>query len=202
LADGTAEGFDAVVTCVGRWSEPFLAASGVTLHMADPEAPGSATVGYLGYTDPVPARLATALTTPRLNVRPDGGARLVVQGLDLDATADPASSPAPSIATELETRLHAVLRGADHARVREVRVGRRSMPADGLTAAGYVDDAHRHYVIATHSGITLCLHLADLATAELLDDSAQPTLTDFRPQRLSAPLAPSKLPAPRRPGQQ
>lgn len=202
LADGTTETFDAVVTCVGRWTEPFLAGCDVTLHMADPDAPGSVTVGYLGYTDPVPTRLATVLTTPRLNVRPDGGGRLVVQGLDLDATADPSRTPEPSVAAELESRLRTALRGAEHARVREVRVGQRAMPADGLTAAGFVDATRTHYVIATHSGVTLCLHLAHLATTELLDQSEEPTLTDFRPQRLSVPIDPSRVPAPRRPGQQ
>lgn len=200
LADGSTAGFDAVVTCVGRWTQPFLAESGVTLHMADPSKPGAVTGGFLGYTDPVPARVSTVLTTPALNLRPDGAGRLIIQGLDLDAATDPSVPPPSEITTDLETRLHKVLRGAEATRVREVRLGQRAMPADGLTAAGFVSDTH--YVIATHSGVTLCLHLADLATSELLTSSEQSTLTPFRPQRLETPVDSSQLRAARRPGQQ
>lgn len=200
--DGTRHAFDAVVTCVGRWTRPLLAAGGVTLHMADPDAPGSAAVGYLGYTDPVPARLTCLLTTPRLNVRPDGAGRLIVQALDLDVTADPAREPDDAVRQGLEARLREVLHGAAHARVREVRVGRRALPADGYTAAGFVDPHRRHYTIATHSGMTLCLHLADLAVSEILDGTEAAELSPFRPDRLATtPAAASPHPA-RRPGEQ
>lgn len=200
LADGARHTFDTVVTCVGRWTRPLLAAGGVTLHMVDPDVPGAAT-GYLGYTDPVPARLSCLLTTPRLNVRPDGAGRLIVQALDLDATADPARPPEAAVRSELEARLRTVLDGADHARVREVRVGRRALPADGYTAAGFVDPSGRHYTIATHSGMTLCLHLADLAVTEILTATEDPTLSPYRPGRLATTAAPAPLPA-RHPGEQ
>ena len=200
-AGGARQTFDTVVTCVGRWTGPLLAAGGVTVHMVDPHAPGAA-AAYLGYTDPVPARLSCLLTTPRLNVRPDGAGRLIVQALDLDATADPARGPDPAVRSELEDRLCAVLDGAEHARVREVRVGQRALPADGYTAAGFVDASRRHYTIATHSGMTLCLHLADLAVTEILDGTDDPALLPFRPARLAAiPAAPAPPPA-RHPGEQ
>lgn len=74
LADGTSEAFDFAVSATGRWSERTAALTGVSLPMADTTEPGSATVGLLGYTSPTAARLDAVLTTPRLNVRPDGAA--------------------------------------------------------------------------------------------------------------------------------
>ncbi|GAA4667692.1 FAD-dependent oxidoreductase [Amycolatopsis dongchuanensis] len=203
VAGGPAERFDAVVSCAGRWTGPLLAGSGVVVPMADPGAAGSPAVGYLGYTDPVPSRLSCLLTTPALNVRPEGGGRLVVQGLDLDASADPAREPSAAVRDELRARLRTLLRGAEHAEVAEVRVGQRALPADGHTVAGFVDTAARHYTIATHSGMTLCLHLADLAIAEVLAGREQAELAGFRPQRFTAGTAdPNRLVAARRPGQQ
>jgi glycine/D-amino acid oxidase-like deaminating enzyme len=92
LTDGAAEA-DAVVLATGRWTEELTAAAGHRIPMASPEVAGSATVGLLGYTNPLPVRLNRVLTTPKLNVRPNGGGRLVLQGLDLDAFADPANLP-------------------------------------------------------------------------------------------------------------
>ncbi|MBQ6643269.1 MAG: FAD-binding oxidoreductase, partial [Saccharopolyspora sp.] len=75
LADGTAEA-DAVVLAAGRWTEELSAAAGCRIPMAATDAAGSATVGLLGYTGPLPVRMDRVLTTPKLNVRPDGGGRL------------------------------------------------------------------------------------------------------------------------------
>jgi glycine/D-amino acid oxidase-like deaminating enzyme len=90
---GSADTFDVAVTAVGRWTGRLTAAAGLPVPMADPGVPGSAAVGFLGWTGPVPTRLDRVLITPHLNVRPDGGGRLVVQNLELDAAADPVARP-------------------------------------------------------------------------------------------------------------
>lgn len=196
---GSAE-FDTVVLTVGRWTESVAALAGVTLPMADPDAAGSATVGLLGYTTPVAARVRSVLTTPRLNVRPDGGGRLVVQGLDLDADADPASTPPidGEHAEQLCQRLRALLAGTDGVRLQSLRVGQRAMPADGLTAAGFATD--RIYLIATHSGITLGPLLGRLSAEEIVQDRTNGLLAEFRPSRLASvdraalpPLSPARF---------
>ncbi|MDJ1132066.1 NAD(P)/FAD-dependent oxidoreductase [Streptomyces iconiensis] len=201
LASGGDEDFDAVVLAAGRWTEPLAAASGVPVPMADPEAPGSATVGLLGYTAPVPARVGRVLTTPELNVRPEGGGRLVVQGLDLDVHADPANVPAPdsTYAAELCARLGDLVDGAEGARLESLRVGQRSMPADGRTVAGPGSGGHV-YVIATHSGITLGPLLGRLAAEEIVSGTQSPLLAEFRPERFEgvnreslAPLTPARF---------
>ncbi|MFZ3562090.1 NAD(P)/FAD-dependent oxidoreductase [Streptomyces sp. BH055] len=206
LADGTSETFDLVVSATGRWSERTAALTGVSLPMADTAEPGSATVGLLGYTSPTATRLDAVLTTPRLNVRPDGGGRLVVQGLDLDTDADPAAPPPVDgpHAAQLLDRLADLLHGTRGARLESFRVGQRALPADGLTVAGRLRPDGRVYALATHSGITLGPLLGRLAAHELLTGERDPLLADFTPDRLTgaAPGSFGALERPRFAGQQ
>ncbi|GAA2613172.1 FAD-dependent oxidoreductase [Streptomyces axinellae] len=201
LSSGATEHFDTVVLAAGRWSEALAASCGLPLPMADPEAAGSATVGLLGYTVPLPARVGRVLTTPELNVRPDGGGRLVIQGLDLDADADPANVPSPEgeHARELCARLRTLVAGTEAARLESLRVGQRAMPADGRTVAGY-GAAGGVYALATHSGITLGPLLGRLAAQEIVSQRTSPLLAGFRPGRFAgvakeslAPLAPARF---------
>ncbi|MER6988786.1 FAD-dependent oxidoreductase [Saccharopolyspora hirsuta] len=199
LSGGTAD-FDAVVLATGRWTEALTASAGYRVPMADPDAAGSAAVGLLGYTRPVATRLDRVLTTPHLNVRPDGAGRLIVQGLDLDAHADPANPPSPDgdHARTLCRRLNDLLAGTEGASLESLRVGQRSMPADGLTVAGFLSDSGKIYTLATHSGITLGPLLGRLAARELLTGDQEDSLADFRPQRLIGqsdlpPLEPARF---------
>lgn len=194
------EDFDAVVLATGRWSEALTASAGYRVPMADPDAAGSATVGLLGFTRPLPTRLDRVLTTPHLNVRPDGGGRLIVQGLDLDAQADPADPPSPDgeLAATLCARLTELLAGTEGASLESLRVGQRSMPADGLTVAGFLGERGTVYVLATHSGITLGPLLGRLAAREVVAGEQQDVLAEFRPQRLVGrsdlpPLRPARF---------
>jgi D-hydroxyproline dehydrogenase subunit beta len=65
-----------------------------------------------------------------------------------------------------------------------LRVGMRSLPADGLTASGYIDTAERVYVTVSHSGITLAPLLGKLAAQELQGEEC-PLLAAFRPGRFA-----------------
>ncbi|MFD0448426.1 FAD-dependent oxidoreductase [Streptomyces indonesiensis] len=109
------------------------------------------------------------LTGPRLNVRPDGGGRLLLQALDLDATADPAKPYPPDgeIASAMLARLPEVLDATGGTVVEKVRVGQRAMPGDGFTVAGFPAADVPFYVVATHSGITLAPLLGRLVADEL-----------------------------------
>jgi glycine/D-amino acid oxidase-like deaminating enzyme len=186
LSDGQVATADAVVFAAGRWTEALTGTTGHRVAMADPDVAGSATVGLLGCTTALPTRLNAVLTTPSLNVRPDGGGRLVVQGLDLDSDADPANPPAVDgfHARELCRRLDDLLSGTSGAALESIRVGRRSMPGDGLTVAGFLGGSGRIYVLATHSGITLGPLLGRLAAGELTNGETASELRDFRPDRL------------------
>lgn len=202
LEDGERIGFDRVVSCVGRWSQQLL---GDAVPLADPDHAGGPAVGFLAYTSPLPTRLARLLTTPRLNVRPDGGGRLVLQGLDLDAGADPASPPSadPSLAATVRGRLAGVLARGETATVEGIRVGQRALPADGLTVAGPIDGASSLYAVATHSGVTLGPLLGRLVAQEVTEAAESPLLRDFRPSRFIGTVGSGdQLAAARRPGEQ
>ena len=205
LEDGTVSRADAVICCVGRWTTGLAATAGYSVPLADPEAPGTATVGFLGYSTPIPARISRVLMTPQLNIRPEGGGRLVLQALDLDQHADPGRPPSPdgTIARQLAERLARVLRSGERPALGAVRVGQRALPADGLTIAGYADDGGRVYILATHSGVTLAPLLGRLAATEVISDAPAGLLAPFRPGRLLGKTGNSDhLPPARLPGEQ
>ncbi|WP_413805044.1 NAD(P)/FAD-dependent oxidoreductase [Streptomyces sp. OE57] len=202
-ADGDRHPADTVVSCAGRWTQEVAQLAGAHVPMADPDLAGSATVGFLATTAPAVARLSRVLTGPRLNVRPDGGGRLLLQALDLDATADPAKPYAPDgeIATAMLARLPEVLNGAEGTVVEKVRVGRRAMPGDGFTVAGFPATGVPFYVVVTHSGITLAPLLGRLVADELHGNES-PLLKDFRPGRFTSGAVLPPPPPARRPGEQ
>lgn len=203
LADGSLVEADRVVVAVGRWTGSLLAASGVALNMAEYTHPGDLTVGYLATTTPTPAALNCLVTSPWLNVRPDGGGRLRLQALDLDVTADPSDPPAvdSDLGKQFLDRLRAVLQDTEDARIERIIVGRRAIPGDGLTVAGPVPSKPGVYVVATHSGVTLAPYLGESVANEIAgqEDSL---LADFRPDRLIDATNVPTPPTPRRPGEQ
>lgn len=190
-ADEDPERFDRVVLTVGRWT----GALAPTIPMAAPEDPASP--GLLAYTAPLPVRMPFPIITPTLNLRPDGGGRLVLHALDLNAMAvDGRYEHDDAYPREVLHRLRHVLRGGEHARIDKVSLGLRSLPADGHTVAGHDTTGHI-YILATHSGVTLGPLLGRLAAQEILHDELAPALTDYRPQRFQdttafPPLAPAR----------
>jgi glycine/D-amino acid oxidase-like deaminating enzyme len=180
-ADGTRHDADVVVSCTGRWTTEVAAMAGADVPMIDPDRAGSPAVAFLATTAPVPVRLSRVLHTSRLNVRPDGGGRLMLHALDLDELADPAA-PDPGVAAEFTGRLPEVLAGADDVPVDAVRIGQRAIPGDGRTVAGFTDP--RFYVVATHSGVTLAPLLGELVAGELFGTESA-MLADFRPGRFT-----------------
>ena len=202
-AHGDEHTADVIVSCAGRWSTPVAALAGLDVPLLDPDLAGSATVGFLATTEPVPARLSRRLTHSRLHVRPDGGGRLMLQALDLDGAADPAAPPAADgpLAAEILGRLPDVLALTAGARLEKIRVGQRPLPADGLTIAGFADPDNRFYAVATHSGLTLAPLLGDLVSGELYGTES-PMLATFRPTRFATGATATLPEAPRRPGEQ
>jgi glycine/D-amino acid oxidase-like deaminating enzyme len=203
LGDRSVIRADTVVSAAGRWTADVATLAGGSVPMATFTEPGDLTVGYLLETNPLPVRLNRILTSPWLNVRPDGGGRLLLQALDLDATADPDAVPAADspLAMKFLQRLRAVVRNTGAATIRHVAVGQRAMPADGLTIVGRLPDAPWLYAVATHSGVTLAPFLGDAVAAELFGHEEE-RFADFRPDRFrsAAGITPPRLP--RKPGDQ
>ncbi len=196
LEDGRVTAADVVVVCAGRWTAELLGTAGYSLPLLGTDQ-GPVVLGYLGYTAPVALRLSRVLTAPGLNVRPDGGGRLVLQARDLDPSEDFTDPPSTSgsLASEMRRRLGYVLRRGDRATIQDVRLGRRAIPADGLTVTGFIDPGQRIYTVVTHSGITLAPLLGRLVAKEVARGTRSPMLEPFRPGRLvSAGSKPPPLP--------
>ncbi|MEU6717949.1 FAD-binding oxidoreductase [Nonomuraea sp. NPDC046802] len=201
VADGRTFAADVVVTCAGRWSEQVAALAGVRVPMLDPLVSGKITNGFLVTTTPVPARLSRVLTTAGLNLRPDGGGRLLLQALSLDDRADPTIPVPAEVSSDIMGRLPAVLRATEGAAVERAVVGQRAMPGDGLTVAGFADAGRRVYTVATHSGVTLAPLLMAEVAGEVFGQES-PLLAPFRPGRFTDGSAGPPPTAARRPGQQ
>lgn len=180
MIDSGPEDFDHVVLAIGRWTQPLAATAGITVPMVDPDAAGGATVGYLAETGPVSPAPSRVIMTPRLHLRPAASGGLLLQALDLDHSAAPRSPVPDRIQREFEARLAELL--PDPPPVIMVRVGQRSLPADGLPVTGFGDAEGKVYVLASHSGVTLAPLLGELVAGEVLGQlSAE--LEPYRPNR-------------------
>lgn len=203
LNDGRSLEVDVVVSACGRWTSEVTSLAGAKVPVTTYSQPGDITVGYLMETSPVPVQLTRLVTSPWLNVRPAGGGRLLIQALDLDATADPNNVPSrdSELAREFLKRLTDLIPGAAGAQIDKVIVGQRPMPVDGRTIAGWAPNAPWLYVVATHSGVTLAPYLGQAVSAEIVGQH-QPLLDAFRLERFDSG---EQLPTPyrpRKPGQQ
>jgi glycine/D-amino acid oxidase-like deaminating enzyme len=177
-----AERFDRVVLAVGRWTGQLTESIEPAVPMVPPEDPASP--GLLVDIAPLPVRVPLPVITPELNLRPDGAGRLLLHALDLNACATDGelSEPDEAFVGEVLRRLRDLVRGGEYARIDRVRLGLRSLPADGHTVAG-TDASGGIYILATHSGVTLGPLLGRLAAQEILSDRPVPELRDFRPDR-------------------
>jgi D-hydroxyproline dehydrogenase subunit beta len=201
-ADGQLHPADQVICCGGRWT-PALAAAAIaaaapaTTHSTDPvplvpwETPGSAAPGLVVRVGPVapehtPVRL---LHTPGLSLRPHTGGLVHLEAEDATAAVD-LHTPEPELrawAGELLARARRIIRGLENARVAEVQVCARPLPADGQSIVGPVPGADGLYVAVTHSGVTLAAHLARLIIADLTSATPPAALAPYRPGRFTTP---------------
>lgn len=181
LADGSTVRADHVVNCAGARAND--AVRDPALHL-----PLQPTRGLLVVTPPVATGLSRVLHTPHLNVRPDGGGRLLLQDETLDGLLEDPGS-APDTAATLMDRARALLPAIGGAAPEALRIGTRPRPADGLTAIGPVPGLDDYYVAVTHSGVTLAAHLGQ-AMADIVTTGEVPAaLAPFAAARLFATAA-------------
>jgi glycine/D-amino acid oxidase-like deaminating enzyme len=192
LSDGTSVLVDQVISAVGRWTNDITAAAELGPVVTEYQEPGDVTVAI----DPI-------LTSPKLNIRPAGGGRLLLQALDLDATATAGTVPAidSDLAREFIHRLQEILKNTGNAHITELHVGVRAMPADGHSVIGAVLSRPWLYLVATHSGVTLAPFLGSAVAGEVFAEP-EPLFDEFRPTRLLDSYPHQVLAAPRQPGQQ
>jgi glycine/D-amino acid oxidase-like deaminating enzyme len=179
LDDGREVPADLVINAAGPDSGTIAALAGTRL-------PVERSPGILIVSAPAPVRLRHVVYAPEVNVRPEGGSRILVQREPLDGEADPARPPAPGDPRITDAMGHAaaLLPGLAGVRVEAVRVGVRPMPRDGFPIVGFDPSVGNLYHVVTHSGITLAARLALLVTEELTGGDAAP-LDAYRPARFN-----------------
>lgn len=177
---------DRVVIATGRWANQLLDSLNLNLALLDTSKPNAIACSFLVRTAPQPLSLSANLISPQLNVRPDGGGRLLLQALALDDLADPGAPPplTGEIAQQFRERYQSLFADAGELQIEQIVVGQRARPADGLPAIGFVTPQQRIYLAVTHSGITLSPLIGKLVAQELVEDIPSALLGDFRPQRL------------------
>ncbi|MFF7795803.1 FAD-dependent oxidoreductase [Streptomyces sp. NPDC007991] len=187
LAGGEVRSGDRVVLAAGRWTERLAAQAGIDVPMVTETGRGAQTVGLLGYARSPELDLRCVIHSPGLNLRPAAGGHAVLQALDLNADVDPEDPPSAdgNIARTLARRFAALLPDPSRAPKIDLRVGFRSLPADGHTIAGYASAQSRVYCIVSHSGVTLAPILGRLVATEITTDQEQDLLRAFRPTRFT-----------------
>jgi glycine/D-amino acid oxidase-like deaminating enzyme len=169
---------DVVVNCSGRWSNEVA-------NRREHQIPLAPTVGLVAYTPPAGVTLRSALRTPLLNMRPDGGGRFLLRSNELDrlVAADAASLPSHPQAQELLARAKTTIPTLRAIEVEAVRIAIRPIPRDTLSAVGPVPGLDNYYVAVTHSGVTLGAFLGEAIADELVRGRPRSELAEFRPAR-------------------
>ena len=170
---------DDVVCCAGRWT-PALAA----VPLVPWETEGSTAPGLVVRVSPAPGPVRL-LHTPDLSLRPHPGGLLHLEAEDAAAAVD-LHTPEPELrrwADELLRRARRTVRGLDDARIAELEVCVRPLPADGQSIVGRLPGSPGAYVAVTHSGVTLAAHLSRLIAEDLTTGTAPAPLADYTPAR-------------------
>jgi glycine/D-amino acid oxidase-like deaminating enzyme len=174
---------DEVVCCAGRWT-PALA----EVPLVPWETEGSAAPGLVVRAGPdAPPGPVRLVHTPELSLRPHPGGLLHLEAEDAAAAVD-LHTPEPELrrwADELLRRARRTVRGLDDARVVELKVCARPLPADGQSIVGRLPGAPGIYVAVTHSGVTLAAHLSRLIVTDLTTGTPPAPLTPYTPARFS-----------------
>jgi glycine/D-amino acid oxidase-like deaminating enzyme len=178
--DGQTVRTDAVVNCAGPGAGEVAALAGVDLPMRN-------TPGLLAYTAPTAVAVGRVIHAPQIHLRPDGGGRLLLHNTTADAAVSthddgsPIAEPGAAQAMlHLAEELYPGLRGI---RVEASRIGVRVIPIDGLPVLGPSATVENFHFAVTHSGVTLCLRVAELVGAEVRGELVD-ELAPFRHARL------------------
>jgi glycine/D-amino acid oxidase-like deaminating enzyme len=179
-ADGTRIAADAVVSCIGRWSDELADIAGV-------EVPMAPDVGLIAITQPTGVMLRSIVHEPGLTMRTDGAGRMMIRAADHDKRVEPDTPtvPVPDVCYETLDRAVARLPKLKGVGLESARITQRSIPKDSYPVVGPLPGWENLFIIATHSGVTMAPLLAKLMTREIMHADVDERLAMFRPDRLA-----------------
>lgn len=172
-SDGERLRTDAVINCAGPGAAEVAALVGLDLPMRN-------TAGLLAYTAPTAVAVRRVIHAPQIHLRPHSGGRIVLRHITADAAVSThddgtwiAEPGAAEAMLHLAQELYPSLRGS---KIEASRIGVRPIPIDGLPVLGPSATVENFHFAVTHSGVTLCLRIAELVGAnvrgELVDELA------------------------------
>ena len=170
---------DAVVNAAGPAAREIAILVGRTLPMLD--EPG--VVARL-QCDRVPIR--RVMHAPHVELRPDGGDRVVLHSREVDALIKTGVDEADLI-DRLRHLAVEVVPELTMAGLAEAKVAWRPIPVDGFPSVGAVNGLSGYYEAVTHSGITLGAITARLLAQEIMDGTVDNLMRPYRPDRLTPP---------------
>ncbi|GAA0247362.1 FAD-binding oxidoreductase [Cryptosporangium japonicum] len=174
---------DTVVVAAGNGSRALLRRAGIDFPVADASR---ASVGIISTTAPVDAGLTHLVRAEGIALRParNGGITYADQPTGGQwALDDPRIWTVPALLLERARRLFPALNDTT---TQSVGLGTRVLPEDGLTIADWVTPDRRTYAVATHSGVTLAAHLADVVADEVLTGRRHGSLAEFGLSRFAS----------------
>jgi glycine/D-amino acid oxidase-like deaminating enzyme len=164
---------DEIVVAAGAASGRLLDTIGIGLKMDAP-------AGLLSHSKPAPRLLNGLVMTPGLHLRQTAEGRIVA-GTDF-AGADP-DGDAEGLAADLQSKVQAMVKGAESLELDFHTIGYRPTPADGFSAIGRPRNRDGLYAIVSHSGVTLAPALGLFAAEEILNGERDPLIATFHPDR-------------------
>lgn len=178
-ASGDTFAADVVVSCSGRWTNQITELVGTTIPMAP-------TLGLLVVSEPVATTLRSLAHTGSVNLRPNGGSRILMASFEHDQLLeeDTSHQMLRNFAQEILRRATEILPDLEGSKVESLRVGTRSIPLDGFPVIGPVSTLEGLYVAATHSGVTMGPLIGRIVAKEILSGAVDDRILGFRPDRL------------------
>ncbi|WP_108460973.1 NAD(P)/FAD-dependent oxidoreductase [Devosia naphthalenivorans] len=169
---------DAVVNCAGRWANDVVGSADVAIPLAP-------TQGLIAYTPALGTAIHRVLRSPTVNVRSDGGGRLLLRANDLDETLSVQDKAQPDhpAARELARRLGELVPSLRGVEAEAVRMAIRPIPQGGLPCVGSIPGLGNYWVAVTHGGINTSAFIGLALRDEILHGRPAPEYSPFRPDR-------------------
>ncbi|MER7604742.1 FAD-dependent oxidoreductase [Nocardioides sp. NPDC127503] len=182
---------DRIILAAGNGTRSILAGSGVdfpTRPALNWEAAGGVrpTVGLVATTTPTRLGLGRMIHAAGIALRPgrNGGVTLTDSPTGAQWSHD--DDRIWSVPNVLLDRARQWYPALEQATIESVTLGTRVLPEDGVTIADWVSSEQRVYAVATHSGVTLAPHLAQVVCDEILTGSRDISLTPFGLDRFAS----------------